>query len=844
MTRGYVSNGCVARLNGRLLLDINYLGNPLKTIINIPTKLRMIRFFLLLLPLLLFNACTTAQSPRVVYADRIELDRPARLSALEYEKGTLRIVKEHYQYREFPAGTHAFPTFDGVGTDGKAWPAGSTETRVYTSDVRAEWQMGAGNNSKAAPGEEIRSGLGFHAGYNFYRSGAIKGNKLYLSHGYAEGFVNMVVTDLDDPYRRQELGENKLWAFSGDFIDVEDGVVYQAGDMHFTSHDNGIIAARIEDVGHYERNLKFQGETISTHHTVYPATNVNRIPKNQDRVPYTGLDVRNGGRLMASTRFGADEIDFTDRLSGKTVATFTTDRPSLCHFDGAGGMYWVENWSAVKYALVDEAGNLSQWRTVVEADSVYALQTNRAGTQVAVADRTPTGDVVKFYDTENYRVVRQLGVNESYADDATVKDDKFLFRYPWRSGKARTAVLFAEQDSLVVLLDAGNNRIQIFDGATFELKHSVQWQPKSYFARIDPGDISRVFLSDLEFERDWSKKITANNENRAWALRRNYAYMNYLWPIRDGRGRPFHQFTGLATVGNDSTYYLFRDSKSRRQEFYQITRYGYRRTGTYVDNMGQTAYWDAEGGKLKWSVRKQLKVPGDFEEVLYEQPVTGFDAAANPILGKVREHSRFRGNYSTHPSNTGPRPAVHPEIGDYRVVFKGAKLSTDLKADNRKRKLAMLEGDPHLGIIARGDRELTASWYRSKQQDNYAAFPTDGTFDSRSGVWRAASHALTLDSLIITDYYGEGWHNGQANKRMIWHVSGALLHVFGADAHEAKGKFKIPGQAGNAYYSNVVKLNDSENRAALVHGDEWWHSLAHEWILTNWDDLTVYIKRQ
>lgn len=758
------------------------------------------------------------------------LDKISTCSAGVFEVGSeTKKIRTLYSGVRLMPGDHEFPTWDGLDDWGDTYTGPATEIRVITSDIEFVWQGGIGNNSSQT------TGLGKHANYQNYRDMWIEGDMAYLASGFAERRSPVSGLNLSSPLHRSELMKQAGLHPVADRICSDGEYLYMACTQPYDSENKGafhsyVIAAPLGRLHDRSAYLPFQGDVSYTKGEVYMVGD--RVTA-VEKATMSGIAVQRSGKLLAITRSNTNSLRIVDKRSGVLLQEHTYPGVSLPLLDENGNIYLVQNDNAVYRGQVGTDGSIGNLTKIIDGTLIQDISFNQDNTVMTVADETAQGDIIRAFTVGSWTLAWELGRKETYASNSLVYDDKFMF-----STKGEKSFVRFTANGHMWVGDSGNSRLSHFD-ADRNFVETVIFQGNNYQCRIDEGDPSRMFIEQLEFEVDPDKLHTPDNRNNYWKLKRNWRRQLDAIPT-DRKQRSLDDVT---TLSNGRTYCIMMDNDPFDRMVYEVTPENtLRDTGLIVPNEYRSIYTNCDlypdgNGVFRYARREIVDEPIPMHRH-YEIEITGFDANHNPIFGpetKVAEYV-YRDEYTPH--SGGPRNNMGQTVGENKdlVVFQGGKQTSDGDQNNP------IDTDFHLGLVKRGGTELEWVAAPSVIYPPGAPFPRDGSFDVRKSVKKsgAGGICLTYGDLIIWNYFGEFWENGQANRWNVFHKSGLFLYQFGTDSNTINPNLRPAEYAGNVFSGNLVEIN---GKLVLLHNDEGHHGMAHIWYGYNYSDVQIFVEQ-
>lgn len=697
----------------------------------------------------------------------------------------------------YEAGVHA-AKWDGVDDDGRLAPDGSYQVRVLSNNVKYKWEGVLGNTSDSS------TGPGVHHGMDVINCIAFSGSKGYYARNYNEKEASQSRFDTARPQLKIGILPVPNAGQGSRFVVADNTNVFWAGND--PNADKWFVFAT---------GTGNDAETIFTGSTPLQTTYGRNYPGAIDVVnasngAISGLAVQKNGSYLFVSHQGLNEIHVINKATGSLTQIIAISAPAALATDGNNalwvtyannGLVTVENFTVASNgtlspAAVAIAGLINPLSLAVSPDDATLLVADGGNSQQ-----------LKAYNNIDGTMLWTFGQVGGYFVDATVTDDKFYFSDARRV--LPTFIAFQADGSFWVG-DPGNSRSQHYTAGR-NLINRIMYLGASYKASVDMNNPVRVFSDYLEFKIDYAKPLQPGNGS--WTLVKNWGA---VVPISyDDR---YIKMKGVATLSNGRTYGTVLNFTTNRMQVVELPASGPMRiTATSFPRDNSQLYPD---GALYRQTMIVLGAPTTWSK----QPLTGFDAAGDPLWGAstvvassppaTRQDPLFWGNLTTLRSGEVTSSGVV-------VAFDGA-----LPANG--------SDGWHLGGIKKG----TGKWlWRTAMSTNKlytGPFPADGAYDNGNLVVYPGSMAMAMDRSIFWGYHGEFWKNTQTNKWNQVYDDGLFIGQFGTvglAATEAAAQM-----AGNSMTGTVVK--DANGDAYLYHNDESCHSGIHRWKITGLNTIS------
>ncbi|SFZ94045.1 Lysophospholipase L1 [Flaviramulus basaltis] len=748
----------------------------------------------------------TISTTALTSTDNYTLDQSYKTSAGVYDAND-NLLRTLYSNQTQTAGTYDVSDFswDGKSDDGNDVRAQGDHIKVVANNINANWEGVIGNTSTSFTGNTVIRR------YEPYYDALVIDNSIFFAHDYSEKKGSVSALALNALGTLVEVQATANVHPATQRIAYDGNMLYMAGRGGNTSTQrySFICASTIENLDKKNNWHSFLGETISIYSGVYNVCDIVDDPVNEQKV--TGLAVQKNGNKLFIAREQSNSLHVLLKNTGVLLQSLAYNSIKHCKVDNNDDLWIVyDNASGdeivEKFTVNIVTGALtSTGFTIKGLEDIQSMAFSPDGTTIAIADAKYNGAHQVFgYSTNTGTLSWTLGRNESYAADAKVYDDKFMFRQPNEDYYYYGFVAY-ESDGSLWVGDRGNYRYQRFNTSRV-FTDSVMWFPGIYSLNVDANDNTRVFYEFLEFDVDYSLPLQPGNANKAWKLVNNWGARE---PIEaaglsvDGNVK----IRDITTLSNGRTYAFMFNGYPSYALLELVNGGSLRNTGITINN-----------SNFKSNLKPDDKIT-DAEQIytgevrMFETPIVGFDGSNNPILGTRTQW----GAYGTATVNlTGP----HYSSGE--ITSNGTYIIFDGNQKNA--------GDYHLAGYRKGDSKL--SWKTLKgvvygENDNYPL--GKNTFDAREGVAYYGNKALAMDDWFIWGYNGEGWQDAQTN---YWHMlteDGLFLYDFGTNNIYGSPAIR-EGMHGNAFTPQLAKVG---NDVYLYNNDEGQHGGIGRWKISN-----------
>ena len=736
------------------------------------------------------------------------LPRDAITSAGVYDTQG-RLIRTLWRAEKLEAGLH-LNDWNGKDDSGRIYPGKEVALKVIHHRIQAVWEGVIGNSSTA-------TGANLHKSFEPPTSLLVQGNRAFYAVGYNEMQPSLHGFDAATPGRnsRPVVAKDPFAALS---------MIATDGTRLYWANTGGL--ARTSFVGAYDLTsmrpapfsagrpqcLNVRPDSARCYEDQeYPSVlDVETAPANAP----VGLAVQRRGKVLAVAHAGRNLIRLFDKTSGAALREITVplvpQSLNQLAMSATGDLWVISGGSVLRYTGLDSAPQVAA-RIVTLTKPLAIAAGEGSDDAVWVADGGSSQQLKKF--NRDGQPLATIGVKGGYASDPRVASDKLCFQA--REGREQTALGVAA-DGSVWVVDHCNNRMLRF-AASGRSNAEIAYLPASYLSTVDHGKPHRVFANFLEFEVDRNVPL---QPGKTWRLMRNWlaGLPPALLDSRSYNGG-FGGFTSVETLRNGRTYGLVQ--ANGRQVIVELPASGPLRI---VKTLAQplphaTARVLYENGDLGYSLT------GPNSQSVLRQPLTGFDAAGNPV-------------WSTEPVQLASVPTL-TGTPYYRGAFSGMPPRFPVTASGHVVFFDQaVEGNEgfHLGAARTGSTEWLWQSSPTGPLDGKGSFQTKRLDQSitygGNSVWAHGRH-------IIYGYHGEFYRDletgkvGQANQFMHHDESGLFIGQFGQPSTRPAAA-DLSGLSGNAFSPTLVREG---NRLYLYHNDESSHGGVHRWRLDGWDDI-------
>ncbi|MEO6637022.1 MAG: hypothetical protein ABIN25_02025 [Ginsengibacter sp.] len=727
------------------------------------------------------------------------LGNAARTSAGVFKKDST-LVRTLWADRTYSAGTYT-EYWDGKDDYGVklALPDAAYDIRVLSNNVKYTWEGVAGNTST------YNTGSGIHRGFYVSITGmAITGTTAYYCQGYSEGHSSEIKFSTLNPQVKLEIYQGKFSTMNADYVATDGINVYWAGYDAYVPANSFVHVTKVSDDS--EVNFGINGAKYTMVHLGFAKTYNSTIDMlATGTTKPSGLAVQKNGNDLFVSHNGLNEVHVLNKTTGALIQNYTITTPGGVAVDGAY-VWIVSGTNTVAKYNINSDGTIGS-RILTLSGITVPGAINVSGSTIAVIDGG-TSQVVRFFNTSTGVQGTQLGVSGGYASSPTVTNTKFLFN-DFR-GNTNSFIAYAPDGSFWVG-DPGNYRELHFSSVNTHIE-TIMSLGASYSICVDPNNIKRLFYNFLEFAIDYTKPLTGNT---GWKLVRNWGY-----PAVAQANVYLRKLLNVVTLSNGRTY----GTSNTALDFVELTASGMRSTGIKLGN----AVVNTDGSLTRFGGSYNV----GSSVTLTRFPLTGFDAAGNPIWSATGTL------IASTPTNSLKHPNNYPgnvSPTSYNFITTSNKVIFYNPSKFLGGTTTVYDGY-HLGAIKKG----TSKWlWETQRADNInyrGAFPEADYFELGNSVNQyAGSNVNVIDNNIFTGHHGEFWKNFQTNYYNHYNEDGLAIGQFGTDGWLQRYAVSPAGYAGNALSPLAVK--DTSGNIYLYHGDEAQHAGVHRWKITNLNSI-------
>ncbi len=755
------------------------------------------------------------------------LSENAMTSAGVYDEND-KLVRTLWSVEEKAAGEH-HGIWDGKNDYGKAVNDGNYYITVMSHNVNWDVYTIVGNTS-----QRVNKYLMMNE-YCAISDMTVFKNRMYYTTQYMENSRTWPYFNIDNPHIKGgylEQRENKISiknCSDGEKVYWLESENVPVGES--TPDSNGVgdeAAAGYDDKAHYYNrtfvaaldpvgNAEFVFEGGKAIHDFWGTGTNQRGHKSaivieyhnpsNARQSYGDIAVMQNGDYIIANYGYYDELNIIDKNTGYLAKTYAINEPNALGIDKNDNI-WVaykdENENSVLGLFsIDAEGNL----TLIKNAPSYV-----SPREIIAISVTPNGeDILLAYGDDNYQVASYrisdwsqnwlMGREESYKNDPTVYDDKFMFETITGTYESATALDYTfitfDEDNAFWLGDSGNDRCLKFDITSGEpvLVNDIYHPGVSYNVTADTNNPTTVFHGRHQYHLEYD----AENPDDAW-----YPTKNWMYQTQDLAGSIMSLIDGLTTLPNGKTYFAATTYRNGKYNIYELQDKVLR--NTEINISGYTVLND---GKMTLQKGAALTYEGVEGKGFYQRYFEGFDASGEPYWGDdvliafiPKTNMDFDINGKSALTETG-----------YLVdVGESNKRS---KTDSRDMRMKAIRAQ----ITKDNDYIWTACPATS---DNYTGdFPDDGSLEVNAGyTWH---DAYAYGRNIIAQYRGEGYKQNQANKFYHMYDNGLCIGVFG-NAAWTRGEYDEAGAElvnGNGFVWTFVKSPSNPlDEAYTIQGGE------------------------
>lgn len=727
-----------------------------------------------------------------------------------------RLLKTLVTNEAKTAGTHTPPSWNGLDDDGKNVRAQGDHYLIVANDIEAEWEGIIGNTSRDLVGANKWKSQ------NFPKESLIIGNDIYFAWGSNEQTSTVQKASLNDYQRRIPLFYEPRIHPGFNHLAYDGIMLYMAGKSHWDTNGHAksyVCASTIDNMYNYKNWHTFStGTTVPIYSSTFHVADYIEDTVNEPSI--TGLAVQTGNNNLFVFREEINSIHVIHKTTGALRQNIRSyNNPKLGKIDSKGYLWFIHGSGSEtleRFTINNATGAItSTGLKLTGLIDVQAFNITPDGNTIVVGDMA-TYDQFKAYDATTLTYKWTLGRAESYSEDATIYNDKFMFRNhgDYNNNAPRYTSISFESDGSMWVIDEGNERFIKFNSSR-EYVDQVIWKSNFYSTRVNHSDPTRLFTGFMEYEIDYSKPIQAGNSNNAWKLVRNWGKVSLLKSLGVDYGH-MQPLLGVETLSNGRTYALtFTPGKIAK--IFELVEGGVLRQAADVSFDNRTPHFK-KGGVLATYESSPW--------TLKERTITGFDARNNPILSDTKIWTTIT-NTVNHGFQSEPMALSPPDktANDVLIIFDKQKGDA---------------GYYHLAGYRKGETSPVFKTTKSVAYSKGSPYPLGtNTFDVRSSVNNAGSLVLAMDDWFMWGYYGEFWENTQTN---YWHMlteEGLFLYDFGTDnKNPISSGYSKAKMAGNAFGPSLIKV---DGQVYLYHNDESFHGGVHRWKIKNLTSIEKFI---
>lgn len=526
-------------------------------------------------------------------------------------------------------------------------------------------------------------------------------------------------------------------------------------------------------------------------------------------------------------------IDVRDKTNNQLVASFTAPGPHRITLVGNNKLLVSSSASnqVAEYDLGEGLTLTATGRVPAGINEAADLDTSPDGSRFAVLDGNRLNDTralsykVYVYDTASMERVFSYGRNESYADDATIYDDKLLpinTKTFEQTPKINSTGFVAWQDNGRLWIgDCGNDDNKLVNIATGQIETRIGWRGYHYACALVAND-EQTMLQDykqlpLDFEIITTQGVTATNgayrasHNFALFRRAEYddKYNRLAMPTLDtdtGRTWAVLQHQRPADPNAPVDFHLLLVEKTATQVLYTEQKF-----------------------PIGYCLNKDMSL------TFYESTLNGQVVATGQVGALLTLYRCAKAGYTNGVPQWGPRQAVWSVIVRLEdPITDGGGLVRNIRTDSGKwltystdttynKPAGSRGGFWHAGIVAEGgaafDARFSASTKRGYYQGN---FPLDDRYEDANGTHYSGSYSQAVGNALFTGANCE-FYKGKAVFRWKGYSDKGLLRTVAGRDNRADDPLE---HAPAAYATNSTRGDFAQYKNCIIHvsGDEGAHA--------------------
>ena len=667
-----------------------------------------------------------------------------------------KMIKRLWDNEFFPGGTNTrkIEYKDNYGN----YLDGNYQVKILSTLIQPEWLGVIANTSdlKNHPEQKL-SGLEqpkwFHS----------DGNRMYYSVGYNEGEASIKYFNLDEiengmVRRKHDTYGDPMFAY-GLCTDAEN--LYLAGYASYGSNTGSMIFAINKtnfDFLNFSAGIS-RNYSLGGTHDVMEGDEYS-TSGNSGLNQIEGITVQQSGNYVFASRPSNNTIVVNNKTTGELVRTISNiTSPKWVWLENDNVMWLIHDDNVIEKYTVNGDGTLTSLGITINSTTapIY-LRTDNG--KLLVTD-SADNKVKEFNTSDGSATSVVIGRTETYAQDATVYDDKFVIN----EGSA-----VYDNNGNIWVVDDGNYRwLKFTSVGDYDDVFGMQL-PRTYGVEVDENDKSKIYTNGLVYQiTDW------NNPTENWSLIFNYTKKLNL--------EQYYSIRTPVTVDN-RTYALIRENGESR--IYLIA----------PENVEYTGIFSTQ---IRASLDKDLNLLIDKSGSplsAYRLPFQSFDVNNFPVYGPEEIIATLNSRKLIDPNNAGTTQSKLSwrETSDGKIWQFNTTPDQNFKLGGLKKEIGT-----DWSVLALPPTFLN---YTGEYTEN-------GFFDIGNGTNFPGGSIYTAEEFVLANHKGEFWKNGQTNMLFLYHQSGLLIRQFGIVRDDLPFGMQM---AGNVF----------STRGHIVSGNLFW----------------------
>lgn len=757
-----------------------------------------------------------------------ELSEAATTSAGVYDEEG-RLVRTLWSAKEETAGSHS-AVWDGLDDDGRLMADGNYYINVMSNNVAWDMFTLVGNSS------ELVSKYNMLSEYRQISDMSLYKNRMYYSQQYMENSRTWNYFSIDNCHLQAGWFEqnkknkvtirnctdgNYVYWLNNEYVPTN-YLDEDAKDYAGKAYTNYRVFAAAYDPAQNQEVVFAGGKKINNYWGSavghQSAIAIRYTNASDTRETFGDIEVQKSGNCLFMITGYDDFVRVVDKTTGYVLNDAEFNAPQTMAVDKSDNV-WIsykdaEENNKLGLFSVSSDGTLTLIKNAPESvllDEIVALAVSEDNLSLVVAYENPTAKVVS-YKISDWSENWSIGRGESYEQDPTVYDDKFMFYSPAGTGASGNELiaysfLTFENSTTLWLGDVGNERCLKYDLSTGTpvLIDSIYQPTVEYNVAVDPNNPKRIFHGDMEYEIDYEK-----DSQSCWKLKKNW-YHQLLGLTH----QTMSYIDGLTTLENGRTFCAATTYRNGKYNIYEVLDKKF--LNTEIDISG---YEILNDGKMTLQKIADATVDGVSGKAYYQKYLEGVDENGYPVWGEDTQIAFV-------PSDNLYQKTNRFALSETGIIAEVGEANTHSKTDLRDMRMR--------GILAQSTADNDWIWKSCPAtSDNYTGdFPSDGALEVNA--WYTWHNVYAYGRNLIAQYRGEGYRQYQANKFYHLYDNGLVIGVFGEATGQQTALEDYCGELvnGNGFNWVFVKSPQKpEDEAFVIQGGEAGMSGALVWKIT------------